>query len=422
MVISLYCVSDAASLSVASSAHRTTTRGVVCPSSCPEARRLFGLAAAQGGEQGACAQALLDILARDAELDKKQADADAMMAQLLAEDDEEKKAKIAKSNKSKRTKKKWGKPPAASTCVSTDGVEARDAGLEVTADDSGEAQPAVDLAPAAHPAVSEPDVPVVDGAQAAASPVPAAIGRASGRGRGGRGLGGGDWRQVQGAAATATGLDAVSAMAPLLDQASLQVPSDDVAVPATAAAVPAALDMPPPPPAADVGAMGGRGRGRAPSSRGRGGRGLGGRGLGGRGVVVAGAVAHQTEPGQASLQQAAAKEPAAREALQSVRIGDAPSAAPAASRSLGSAAPAAASEPVAAFRSLADVGDLTGRHAVPESTIGGETTCIVCFANPKTHLAAPCGHQCACGPCSQLMQACPYCRAPVQLWVQQRMV
>jgi hypothetical protein len=116
-----------------------------------------------------------------------------------------------------------------------------------------------------------------------------------------------------------------------------------------------------------------------------------------------------------------AGEPAAREALQSVRIGDAPSA-PAAPRSLGSAESAAASAPGAAFRSLAEVGDLTGRHAVPESSIGGETTCIVCFVNPKTHLAAPCGHQCACGPCSKLMQVCPYCRAPVQLWVQHRLV
>ena len=75
-----------------------------------------------------------------------------------------------------------------------------------------------------------------------------------------------------------------------------------------------------------------------------------------------------------------------------------------------------------AVLSLADAGDITGRAPVPESTIGGETTCIVCFANPKTHLAAPCGHQCACGPCSKLMQVCPYCRAPVQLWVQHRMV
>ena len=71
---------------------------------------------------------------------------------------------------------------------------------------------------------------------------------------------------------------------------------------------------------------------------------------------------------------------------------------------------------------LADVGDITGRNDAPESTIGGETTCIVCMAHPKTHLAAPCGHQCACGPCAQRMQHCPYGRAPVQLWVQQRMV
>ena len=71
---------------------------------------------------------------------------------------------------------------------------------------------------------------------------------------------------------------------------------------------------------------------------------------------------------------------------------------------------------------LADVGDITGRNDVPESSIGGDTTCIVCFARPKTHLAAPCGHQCACGSCAERMQLCPYCRAPVQLWVQQRMV
>jgi len=42
----------------------------------------------------------------------------------------------------------------------------------------------------------------------------------------------------------------------------------------------------------------------------------------------------------------------------------------------------------------------TGRRAVPESTIGGQTTCIVCFVNPKSHAAVPCGHKCACGDCS----------------------
>ena len=37
-----------------------------------------------------------------------------------------------------------------------------------------------------------------------------------------------------------------------------------------------------------------------------------------------------------------------------------------------------------AVLSLADAGDITGRAAVPESTIGGETTCIVCMARPSS--------------------------------------
>ena len=30
---------------------------------------------------------------------------------------------------------------------------------------------------------------------------------------------------------------------------------------------------------------------------------------------------------------------------------------------------------------------------LPESTIGGDTTCIVCMVHPKSHIAVPCGHQ-----------------------------
>ena len=86
----------------------------------------------------------------------------------------------------------------------------------------------------------------------------------------------------------------------------------------------------------------------------------------------------------------------------------------------GSEVAAASSQPN--HLPLAEVGDITGGNNVPESTLGGEATCIVCFARPKTHLAVPCGHQCACDACAGQMQACPYCRAPVQLWVQQRMV
>ncbi|EOD06410.1 hypothetical protein EMIHUDRAFT_219306 [Emiliania huxleyi CCMP1516] len=70
--------------------------------------------------------------------------------------------------------------------------------------------------------------------------------------------------------------------------------------------------------------------------------------------------------------------------------------------------------------SLADANFDTGRPTVPESTLGGETTCSVCFTNPKSHVAAPCGHQCACGPCSARMESCPICRAPVLMWMQLR--
>ena len=123
-------------------------------------------------------------------------------------------------------------------------------------------------------------------------------------------------------------------------------------------------------------------------------------------------------------QQPLVGEPARREAPQGVHVGDSSSSAPAASQLTSGAGrstePAAASaQPV---MTLADVGDIPGRNNVPESSLGGETTCIVCFVNPKTHLAAPCGHQCACGPCAKLMQTCPYCCTPVQLWVQHRMV
>ena len=85
-------------------------------------------------------------------------------------------------------------------------------------------------------------------------------------------------------------------------------------------------------------------------------------------------------------------------------------------------AEAAAEQPGPAL-ALADAGDiLSRRDDPPESTIGGDTTCVICFANPKTHLAVPCGHICACGPCADLMDKCPYCREPAQMWIRHRMV
>ena len=56
---------------------------------------------------------------------------------------------------------------------------------------------------------------------------------------------------------------------------------------------------------------------------------------------------------------------------------------------------------------------------IDESTMGGGTTCTVCFEGAKTHLAVPCGHQCACERCAGLLagKECPICRTHVQQWL-----
>ena len=139
----------------------------------------------------------------------------------------------------------------------------------------------------------------------------------------------------------------------------------------------------------------GRGRGR--------GRGLGGRG----GGAVLDTVTRLL--GQASMQVSAeGSSDAGSTALVAA-------AAPAALDMPPSPAP-----PSSAVTSLADAQFSTGRPEPPESTIGGQSTCIICFTNPKTHLAAPCGHQCACADCSAQMHECPVCRTPVQMWMQVR--
>ena len=102
---------------------------------------------------------------------------------------------------------------------------------------------------------------------------------------------------------------------------------------------------------------------------------------------------------------------------------------PAGSSNAGAAAPVPATAalaldrpppPPATVMSLADAQFSTGRPEAPESTIGGQSTCIVCFTNPKSHVAVPCGHQCACGECSAQMQNCPVCRSPAREWIHVR--
>ena len=261
------------------------------PKDLAEARRLHGLAAAQG-HMGAS----LDSLDRAAE-----ADADAMMEQLLAEDLEEKKAKgaanstkSAKSAKGKKPRRKRGETAAATSVSANRELKARDEGVEASVKGSVvNAQSVLEtmrVAPlaavepiAAHPTAPEPVAPAPDAVGAATTP------------------------------------DERPALA---------------------------------------GKIGARG-----SCGGRGGRALSGRGPRGRGGEL--------------------------------------------DRS---------SPPPAAVMSLADSQFNTGRLETPES-IGGQSTCIICFTNPKTHVAVPCGHQCSCGNCSAQMKECPVCRGHVQMWM-----
>ena len=153
-----------------------------------------------------------------------------------------------------------------------------------------------------------------------------------------------------------------------------------------------------------IGASGrGRGRGLNGRGRGRGGQRVQSATDIATGYDAVGAVTHLLD--QSSLQVPASSSDTA------------------AAASVAAAAPVALDMPLpppAAVMSLADAQFSTGRPEPPESTIGGQSTCIVCFTNPKSHLAGPCGHQCACGDCSARMQECPVCRTPVQMWMHVR--
>jgi len=42
-----------------------------------------------------------------------------------------------------------------------------------------------------------------------------------------------------------------------------------------------------------------------------------------------------------------------------------------------------------------------------------ECTCVVCLDGPKSHILFPCGHQCLCEKCAELINICPVCRKKV---------
>jgi len=291
------------------------------------------------------------------------------MKQLLAEDEEEMKKTrgAAKSTKTKRRNKKARKKRGASD---TSDSEAR-------VEDSGDVARAVlETMPtaertAAHAAAPEPVAPFIEVRDAGAD------------------------AQPETTSVTPSPADEPTAARPVVSQQAAPSSIEDRATAPVPVAIGAATTLERPAPTITVNAHG----------RGRGGRGLAGRGARGRGArgrgsqrVQSTVVAHAAHLlGQASLQV------------------------PTGSSNTGAAAPIAATALVAldwpppmpaAVTSLAQFD--AGR---PESTIGGQTTCIICFSNPKTHAAVPCGHWCACGHCSAQMAECPVCRNTAPMWL-----
>ena len=60
-----------------------------------------------------------------------------------------------------------------------------------------------------------------------------------------------------------------------------------------------------------------------------------------------------------------------------------------------------------------------------ESTLGGMTSCLICFGDAKSHAAVPCGHQILCAECAAKMAPnapCPSCRQPVAMWIHVRVL
>ena len=131
------------------------------------------------------------------------------------------------------------------------------------------------------------------------------------------------------------------------------------------------------------------------------------------------AAAEKAAAEKAAAEKAAAEKAAAEKAAAEQAAAESPAAVEA-DMAAAAAAEVLERPPSPPVVSLASAQFDTGRREVAESTIGGQTTCIVCFVNPKSHAAVPCGHQCACGDCSAHMRECPVCRDPVREWMQVR--
>jgi hypothetical protein len=151
-------------------------------------------------------------------------------------------------------------------------------------------------------------------------------------------------------------------------------------------------------------------------------------------VVVARTMLEQARAAESERAKLAAEEAAAAAAVKAVM--EAERARVATEKAAAAAAVKAAAEAAAAAERLQLEEDLAAitlsvqsdtlrmqqmqaRLGVPPAASQDEETlCVLCLDAPKDHIIAPCGHQCVCGACAEMLKKarhplCPFCRTPI---------
>ena len=87
---------------------------------------------------------------------------------------------------------------------------------------------------------------------------------------------------------------------------------------------------------------------------------------------------------------------------------------PASSPRLAAAGILAGGEKVLGGQVVQKVGEHVARQLAGDGCGGqaGEEDCVICLDAPKTHILAPCGHQCVCGTCAQATGGKPQADVP----------
>ena len=54
------------------------------------------------------------------------------------------------------------------------------------------------------------------------------------------------------------------------------------------------------------------------------------------------------------------------------------------------------------------------RDDATRETTSRDSTCVICFAQRRTHACVPCGHRCLCNECAASVGKCPLCPKDIE--------